>query len=288
LLKKSAKKYPNFTLWVRLPTSNISPMKIAVCVKQVPDSWAEKKMVNGRLDRESVDAVLNDLDEYAVEEALKIAEAHGGNEGDGAPHSVTVISMGPERATEAVRKALSMGANDAILITDGALAGSDALMTSKVLAQTISAGGYDLVICGTESTDARMSVVPAMISARLGWAQLTFASEVNVDPASSKVSITRTTEAGVDQISAAFPAVISVVEKINEPRYPSFKGIMAAKKKTIESRDLAAVGVSAESNWSEVKDATPRPPRAAGVKVTDDNGSGAEALVNFLAEKKLI
>jgi electron transfer flavoprotein beta subunit len=288
LLKKSAKKYPNFTLWVRLPTSNISPMKIAVCVKQVPDSWAEKKMVNGRLDRESVDAVLNDLDEYAVEEALKIAEAHGGNEGDGAPHSVTVISMGPERATEAVRKALSMGANDAILITDGALAGSDALMTSKVLAQTISTGGYDLVICGTESTDARMSVVPAMISARLGWAQLTFASEVNVDPASSKVSITRTTEAGVDQISAAFPAVISVVEKINEPRYPSFKGIMAAKKKTIESRDLAAVGVSAESNWSEVKDATPRPPRAAGVKVTDDNGSGAEALVNFLAEKKLI
>ncbi len=268
--------------------SNLTPMKIAVCVKQVPDSWAEKKMVDGRLDRESADAVLNDLDEYAVEEALKIAEAHGGNEGEDAAHSITVISMGPERATEAVRKALSMGANDAILVTDPALAGSDALITSKVLSQVISAGGYDLVICGTESTDARMSVVPAMISARLGWAQLTFASEVNVDPASSKVSITRTTEAGVDQISAAFPAVISVVEKINEPRYPSFKGIMAAKKKSIESRDLAAVGVSAESNWSEVKDATPRPPRAAGVKVTDDNGSGAEALVNFLAEKKLI
>lgn len=263
-------------------------MKIAVCVKQVPDSWAEKKMVNGRLDRESVDAVLNDLDEYAVEEALKIAEAHGGNEGDGAAHSVTVISMGPERATEAVRKALSMGANDAILITDPALAGSDALMTSKVLSQVISAGGYDLVICGTESTDARMSVVPAMISARLGWAQMTFASEVSVDPAASKVSITRTTEAGVDQMSAQMPAVISVVEKINEPRYPSFKGIMAAKKKTIESRDLAAIGITAESAWSEVKDAAPRPPRAAGQKVVDDNGSGAEALVNFLAEKKLI
>jgi electron transfer flavoprotein beta subunit len=263
-------------------------MKIAVCVKQVPDSWAEKKMVNGRLDRESVDAVLNDLDEYAVEEALKIAEAHGGNEGDDAAHSITVISMGPERATEAVRKALSMGANDAILITDPALAGSDALATSKVLAQAITAGGYDLVICGTESTDARMSVIPAMLSARLGWAQLTFASEVSVDPASSKVSITRTTEAGVDQISAQLPAVISVVEKINEPRYPSFKGIMAAKKKTIESKDLAAIGITAESSWSEVKDATPRPPRAAGAKVTDDNGSGAEALVNFLAEKKLI
>ncbi|CAB4885842.1 unannotated protein [freshwater metagenome] len=263
-------------------------MKIAVCVKQVPDSWAEKKMANGRLDREGVDAVLNDLDEYAVEEALKIAEAHGGNEGEDAAHSVTVISMGPERATDAVRKALSMGANDAILITDTALAGSDALMTSKVLAKVISDGGFDLVICGTESTDARMSVVPAMISARLGWAQLTFASSVSAEPAASKISITRTTEAGVDQMSASLPAVISVVEKINEPRYPSFKGIMAAKKKTIDVRDLSSVGVVAESGWSEVKDATPRPARAAGIKVIDENGSGAQALVNFLAEKKLI
>jgi electron transfer flavoprotein beta subunit len=262
-------------------------MKIAVCVKQVPDSWAEKKMVNGLLDRENVDAVLNDLDEYAVEEALRITEAHGGNE-EGGAHTVTVISMGPDRATEAVRKALSMGANDAILVSDSALAGSDALATSAVLAKVIADGGYDLVICGTESTDARMSVVPAMISARLGWAQLTFASSVSVDPAASKVTITRTTEAGVDQMSASFPAVISVVEKINEPRYPSFKGIMAAKKKTIEVKDLAAIGVTVQNGWSEVKDATPRPPRAAGEKVADDNGSGAVALVNFLAEKKLI
>jgi len=260
-------------------------MKIAVCVKQVPDSWAEKKMVNGVLDRENVDAVLNDLDEYAVEEALRIAEAHGGNE-EGGAHTVTVISMGPERATEAVRKALSMGANDAILVTDAALAGADALATSAVLAKVISDGGYDLVICGTESTDARMSVVPAMISARLGWAQLTFASKVTVDPAGT-VAITRVTEAGVDEISAAFPCVISVVEKINEPRYPSFKGIMAAKKKTIEQKDLATVGASAQSAWSQVNDATPRPPRAAGVKVNDE-GNGGEALVNFLAEKKLI
>ena len=260
-------------------------MKIAVCVKQVPDSWAEKKMVGGLLDRENVDAVLNDLDEYAVEEALRIVEAHGGNE-EGGPHTVTVISMGPERATEAVRKALSMGANSAILISDAALAGADALATSTVLAKVISDGGFDLVICGTESTDARMSVIPAMLSARLGWAQLTFASKVTVDPSGS-VAITRVTEAGVDEMSAQFPAVISVVEKINEPRYPSFKGIMAAKKKVIEQRDLAAVGVSAQSAWSQVKDATPRPPRAAGVKVTDE-GTGGEALVTFLAEKKLI
>ena len=237
-------------------------------------------MVNGLLDRENVDAVLNDLDEYAVEEALRIAEAHGGNE-EGGAHTVTVISMGPDRATEAVRKALSMGANDAILVSDSALAGSDALATSSVLAKVIADGGYDLVICGTESTDARMSVVPAMISARLGWAQLTFASKVTVDPA-GKVSIT-----GVDEISAAFPVVISVVEKINEPRYPSFKGIMAAKKKVIDQKDLAAVGASAQSAWSQVNDATPRPARAAGVKVTDE-GNGGQDLVNFLAEKKLI
>ena len=261
-------------------------MKIAVCVKQVPDSWAEKKMVNGVLDRENVDAVLNDLDEYAVEEALRIAEAHGGNE-EGGGNTVTVISMGPERATEAVRKALSMGANDAILVTDEKLAGADALATSAVLAAVISQGGYDLVICGTESTDARMSVVPAMLAERLDAAQLTFASKVSVDPAASKVSITRVTEAGVDEMHGQFPAVVSVVEKINEPRYPSFKGIMAAKKKTIESKDLAAVGVSAEGAWSLVADATPRPPRAAGIKVNDE-GSGAEQLVSFLAEKKLI
>jgi electron transfer flavoprotein beta subunit len=256
-------------------------MKIAVCVKQVPDSWAEKKMVNGILDRENVDAVLNDLDEYAVEEALRIAEAHGGNE-EGGAHTVTVISMGPERATEAVRKALSMGANDAILVTDSKLAGADALATSAV----IEKGGFDLVICGTESTDARMSVVPAMLAERLNVAQLTFASKVEVDPAAQKVSITRVTEAGVEEMNAQFPCVISVVEKINEPRYPSFKGIMAAKKKVIESKDLAAVGVAVDSAWSLVADSSPRPPRAAGIKVSDDNA--ADQMVSFLAEKKLI
>ena len=261
-------------------------MKIAVCVKQVPDSWAEKKMVDGRLDRVNVDAVLNDLDEYAVEEALRIAEAHGGNEEAG-PNTVTVICMGPERATDAVRKSLSMGANGAILITDPALAGSDALTTSLVLAEVIRTGAFDLVICGTESTDARMSVVPAMIAARLGWAQLTFAGSVTVDPSASKVSITRVSEAGVDSMWANFPAVISVIEKINEPRYPSFKGIMSAKKKTIETRDLASVGVSAQSALSVVIDSTLRPMRAAGIKITDD-GTAGEKLVNFLAEKKLI
>ena len=268
-----------------LLASNLGHMKIAVCIKQVPDSWAEKKMVGGLLDRANVDAVLNDLDEYAVEEALRIAEAHGGNE-EGGANTVTVISMGPERATEAARKALSMGANDAILISDPVLAGADAVVTAEVLANVILKGEFDIVICGTESTDARMSVVPAMMSEKLGCAQLTFASKVSVDPAAKKVSITRVTEAGVDEVHGEFPCVISVVEKINEPRYPSFKGIMAAKKKVIDSRDLAAVGVTVDSAWSLVADSSPRPPRAAGIKVTDDNA--AEQMVSFLAEKKLI
>ena len=173
-------------------------MKIAICIKQVPDSWAEKKMAGGVLDRAGVDAVLNDLDEYAVEEALRIVEANSPTKeaGEGSGHSITLISMGPERATEAIRKALSMGADDAILISDPALAGSDALDTSLVLAEVIKKGNYDLVLCGTESTDARMSVIPAMISQRLGWAQLTFAGKVKADPASSTVEIERVTEFG--------------------------------------------------------------------------------------------
>ena len=261
-------------------------MKIAVCIKQVPDSWAEKKMVGGLLDRANVDAVLNDLDEYAIEEALRIAEAHGGNE-EGGANTVTVISMGPERATEAIRKALSMGANDAILISDATLAGADAVLTSQVLASVITKENFDIVICGTESTDARMSVVPAMISEKLDWAQLTFASKVEVDPSTQKVSITRVTEAGVEEIFAVFPVVISVVEKINEPRYPSFKGIMAAKKKTIDIRNCASTGVQVAAAWSTVIDSAPRPPRAAGVVITDDGGAGL-ILVVFLIEKKLI
>ncbi|MEY4151534.1 MAG: hypothetical protein RJB28_601 [Actinomycetota bacterium] len=264
-------------------------MKIAICVKQVPDSWAEKKMVNGLLDRAGVDAVLNDLDEYAIEEALRIVEPL--NEGLETPqHTITLISMGPDRATEALRKGLSMGADDAILISDPSLAGSDALATSKVLAEVIKSGGFDLVFCGTESTDARMSVIPAMLAERLGWAQLSFAGSVTVDPASSRVEIARMTDAGVETMSANFPAVVSVIEKINEPRYPSFKGIMAAKKKPIETKTVGDLGLSdvgLASAWSVVDDATARPPRAKGIKV-EDAGDGGTKLVEFLAEKRLV
>jgi electron transfer flavoprotein beta subunit len=250
-------------------------------------------MANGLLDRANVDAVLNDLDEYAVEEALRIVEANSasGEVGEASGHSVTIISMGPERATEALRKALSMGADDAILISDAALSGSDALATSLVLAEVIKKGNYDLVICGTESTDARMSVVPAMLAERLGVAQLTFAGKVKVDPAAATVEIDRVSEFGIETMNAKFPVVLSVIEKINEPRYPSFKGIMAAKKKSITTMTLAETGVTASSvglsaAWSTVKDALPRPARAGGVKVTDE-GEGGNKLAEFLVEKRL-
>ena len=250
-------------------------------------------MANGLLDRASVDAVLNDLDEYAVEEALRIVEANSasGEVGEASGHSVTIISMGPERATDALRKALSMGADDAILISDAALSGSDALATSLVLAEVIKKGNYDLVICGTESTDARMSVVPAMLAERLGVAQLTFAGKVKVDPAAATVEIDRVTEFGTETMNAKFPVVLSVIEKINEPRYPSFKGIMAAKKKVITTMSLADAGVAASdvgssAAWSTVKDALPRPARTAGIKVTDE-GEGGAKLVDFLVEKRL-
>ncbi len=147
-------------------------MRIAVCVKQVPDTWAEKTLRAGdaTLDREGADGVMNELDEYAVEEALRLAEAHGGE--------VTVVTMGPAKAAETVRKALSMGVDAGVHLVDDVLAGSDALATSYALAQVLAGRGFDLVVFGSESTDARMSVVPAMVAERLGWAQVTFAQEV--------------------------------------------------------------------------------------------------------------
>ena len=248
-------------------------------------------MVNGRLDRESVDAVLNDLDEYAIEEALRIVEPL--NEGKESPeHTITLISMGPERSTEAIRKGLSMGADGGVLVTDAALSGSDAVATARVLSKVISDGGFDLVFCGTESTDARMSVIPAMLAESLGWAQLTFAGSVKVDAASRSVEIARMTESGVETMGANFPCVVSVIEKINEPRYPSFKGIMAAKKKPIETKSLGEIGISTSDvggsgAWSEVLDAQPRPPRDKGVKL-DDSGDGGTKLADFLVEKRLV
>jgi len=259
-------------------------MNIVVCVKQVPDTWAERKLKQGdaTLDRESVDGLINELDEYAIEEALQIKEAHGGE--------VTVVTMGPEKASESVRKALSMGADKAVHLVDDALAGSDALQTSYALAQVLRSIGFDLVVLGAESTDARMGAMAAMLAERLGVAQLSLASKVEID--GSHVRVNRQSEDGYWVVEADLPAVISVVEKINEPRYPSFKGIMAAKKKPMQVLSLAEAGIDSSlvglaNAATEVVDFTERPPRQAGTIVKDDGDGGTKA-AEFLAAGKFI
>jgi electron transfer flavoprotein beta subunit len=259
-------------------------MNIVVCVKQVPDTWSEKKLdaSDSTLDRGATDPVMNEMDEYAVEEALTIAEAQGGE--------VTILCMGPDAATETVRKALSMGADKAIHVIDDGLHGSDAVATSLVLSKALGTTEFDLVILGSESSDARMSVVPAMLDERLGLPQLTFAKEVTVD--AGNVKIKRLTDDGYQAVEASLPAVVSVVEKINEPRYPSFKGIMAAKKKPVETLSLSDLGVDAGEvglggAWSAVESFESAPPRQAGTIVKDE-GNGASELADFLASKKFI
>jgi electron transfer flavoprotein beta subunit len=259
-------------------------MNIVVCVKQVPDTWAERTLRpdDSRLDRASVDGVINELDEYAIEEGLRLAEAHGGE--------VTILTMGPDKSSESIRKALSMGADKAVHLIDDGLAGSDALQTSAALAQVLGRTGFDLVILGSESTDARMGVLPAMLAERLGVPQLSMASQVEVD--GTQVTIHRQADYGYDKVEASLPAVISVVEKINEPRYPSFKGIMAAKKKPVETLSLADAGidpgeVGLAGAATEVVSFAKRPPRAAGTIVKDEGDGGSKA-AEFLAAQKFI
>jgi electron transfer flavoprotein beta subunit len=259
-------------------------VNIVVLVKQVPDTWAERRLQESdkTLDRDSVDAVMNEIDEYAVEEALRLKEAQGGE--------VTVLTMGPDRSTETIRKALSMGADKAVHVSDPALHGSCAIQTAETLAAALGTLEYDLVVCGSESTDARLSVMAALLSEKLGVPQLSGARKVEVD--GSTVTIERQTETGFDRVQGSTPAVVSVVEKINEPRYPSFKGIMAAKKKpvttvTVADLGLDAAGVGLENATSEVVGFSLRPPRQAG-QVVKDEGDGGAKLAEYLATQKLI
>jgi electron transfer flavoprotein beta subunit len=259
-------------------------MNIVVCVKQVPDTGMERRLKpdDSTLDREAVDGLINELDEYAIEEALLIAEAQGGE--------VTILSMGPQKAAESIRKALSMGCDKAVHVLDDGLAGSDALATSQVIARALARIGFDLVILGSESTDARMGVLPAMLSERLGVPQMSLAAVVEID--GTAIKIHRQTDYGYDKVEAALPAVVSVVEKINEPRYPSFKGIMAAKKKPVDTLSLADLGIDAAqvgltAAATEVVDFAQRPPRAAGTIVKDDGDGGIKA-AEFLAAQKFI
>ena len=258
-------------------------MNIVVCVKQVPDTAVERSLQpDGRLDRQTPDGLINELDEYAIEEGLRIAEAHGGE--------VTILTMGPGKAADSVRKALSMGADKAVHLSDEALAGSDALTTSYAMAQVLKTTGFDLVICGSESTDARTGVLPAMLAERLGVPQLTLASKVDID--GDCVTIRRVSDEGYAVVSGQMPAVVSVVEKINEPRYPSFKGIMAAKKKPVQTMSLADAGIEPDrvglgNSATEVDDFAARPPRQAG-EIVKDEGDGGGKLAKFLVERKFI
>ncbi len=260
-------------------------MNIVVCVKHVPDAQGDRTFEDSdhTVDRASVDGLLSELDEYAVEEALKIKEA-----GDA---EVTVLTMGPAAAADAVKKALQMGADKGVHITDDALAGSDAAATSLVLAEAIKKlGQVDLVITGLASTDGTMSVVPAMLSERLGLPQVTFASELTIE--GSSVTIRRDGDVATEIISSQLPAVVSVTDQINEPRYPSFKGIMAAKKKPVETWSLSDLGVDAsqvglDAAWTKVLSTTKRPPRQQGLIVTDD-GSGGAVLAQFLSIQKFV
>jgi electron transfer flavoprotein beta subunit len=256
---------------------------IVVLVKQVPDTYSERKLSDSdhTLDRDSADAVLDEINERAVEEALVIKEAHDGE--------VTVLTVGPDRATDAIRKALSMGADKAVHVVDDALHGSDLLQTARVLAAAIEkVGEVDLVIAGNEASDGQGGAVPAVIAEILGYPQLTHARKVEVD--GSTVRVTRETDEGLTHLEASLPAVISVSEKINEPRYPSFKGIMAAKKKPVESLsvgDLGVEGVGLAEAWTSVTEAAPKPPREAGQRV-EDEGDGGVKVAEYLVSQKLV
>ena len=264
-------------------------MNIVVCVKYVPDATADRRFESDdTVDRDGVDGLLSELDEYAVEQALQIKEK-ADNPDD---VKVTALCVGPDKGVDAVRKALQMGADEGVHVNDEAIAGSDAIATSLVLAKAVEKiGSPELVICGMASTDGSMSVVPAMLAERLDLPQVTLASVIETQ--GDQIRIKRDGDVATEVIGATMPLVLSVTDQSGEARYPSFKGIMAAKKKPLETYSLGDLGVDAGDvglsvAWTEVTDTTERPPRTAGEIVKDEDGSGATALTEFLASKKFI
>ncbi|MFC9028665.1 electron transfer flavoprotein subunit beta/FixA family protein [Streptomyces arboris] len=259
-------------------------LRIVVCVKYVPDATGDRHFADDlTLDREDVDGLLSELDEYAVEQALQIADAADDAE-------ITVVTVGPEDAKDALRKALSMGADKAVHVEDDDLHGTDVIGTSLVLAKAVEKTGYDLVICGMASTDGVMGVLPALLAERLSVPQVTLLSEVAVND--GVVTGRRDGDTASEQLQASLPAVVSVTDQSGEARYPSFKGIMAAKKKPVESLDLDDLGLDADEvglagAWTAVDSATERPARTAGTIVKDE-GEGGKQLAEFLAGQKFI
>ncbi len=260
-------------------------MKIAVCVKEVPDTTAEKRIDPStfRLVRTEGDRMLNEFDKYAVEEAIRLKEA-------GTADEVILISLGPEKAVESLRQALAMGADRLVLVSDPAAAGSDYLGTARALAKAIDETGAELVLLGAEATDARSGVLTATLGEVSGRTWVTSANSIAVN--GSSITIERQSDDGVDTVEAPLPAVVSVTKAINEPRYPSLKGIMGAKKKPQEVKSLGDIGLAASdvgeagAKTKVVGVETP-PARTAGVVVTDE-GDGAQQILDFLIDKKLI
>ena len=257
-------------------------MKIAVCAKYVPETGGRIDPQTKRLDR-SGEGALNQFDVNAVEEALKLKEASGEGE-------VVIVSLGPERALEAMRKALAMGADRVVLISDEAAAGSDLVATSKVLAAALQREEPDLVLFGQQANDSDGAVLWAAVADRLQQPLISQVAELTHE--NGKVRGKRQTEYGYDVIEAPLPAVVAVSDAINEPRYPSLKGIMGAKKKPQETVSLSDLGVDVgeageAGSRTEVYALGDPPARGNTVKIEDD-GSGAEKILAFLQEKKAL
>ena len=252
-------------------------MKIVVTVKQVPDPNAATTLeADNTLSREK-EAVLDPGDECGIEEALQLKEAHGGE--------VLLISMGPEKAKDAIRKGLSMGADRGVLITDPQLAGADALLTARALASAIKLESPDLVICGTESYDGSTGMVPPMLAELLGMPQLTVAKKVQVE--GSTIKINRQTSDGYQVVEAATPALITVTAAIAEPRYASLKGIMAARSKEIKQIGLSDLGIERGDPAETIEGLSEAVARKAGVVIQDD-GTAVDKIVQMLVEAKVL
>ncbi len=261
-------------------------MKVIVPVKRVPDTAGEKQFdeATQTVDRESGEAVLCPVNEFAIEEAVRLKE--------NADAEVTVLLVGPEQAQSTVRKALSYGLDAGLQITDDAAAGSDALGTAKIIAAALKDQEFDLVIFGNQSTDARTCLVPAAVAEILGLPSLTYARHMEID--GDKITVHREHEEGWDVVESSLPAVVSVVEAINEPRYPSFKGIMAAKSKPLDTKGLGDIGLDAgevglDNAAAIIETHEPRPPKEAGTIVEDEgDGAAAAQLADWMQENKFI
>jgi electron transfer flavoprotein beta subunit len=256
-------------------------VKIAVCVKEVPDATAARRIdpATRRLDR-SGERTLNPFDAHAVEEALRLKEGPAGSDSE-----VVVICMGPETALRTLGKALSLGADRAVLITDSALAGADISLTAKVLAAALAREEPDLVLLGQQAADSESYVMAAAVADRLQLPLVTQVARLTLEGTSIRAK--RQTESGYDVIEAPLPAVISVADSINDPRYPSLKAIMGAKKKPQETLSAADLGIS-DSSRTEVLELSSPPAKAGGKRLEDEGGSSAEQIVEFLVERKVI